>query len=101
MTAISSDPAELDAAGRALAETMMASILNSGHDRIRMFDDLSDLLDRLYSAARAIADERACVLAEERKPGESIAAFTRRVGRLSEARMGDLLARGETLRNAP
>lgn len=84
--------------GASLAYTLMESILNSGHDEIRLFSDLTDLQERLSAAITVIADERSTMLLDIREEGESAAALARRIGWLKADRVGDLLKRGEALR---
>lgn len=85
-------------AAASLAETLMSSILNSGHDLARQLEDLTDLQERLSGAINVIADERATMLVDIRRPGESKAALARRIGWLKADRVGQLLERGEGLR---
>lgn len=89
-------PVHPDAAS--LAYSLMHSILNSEHDPIRQFADLTDLQERLSAAITVIADERACLLLDIREEGESNASLARRIEFLKADRVGDLLRRGEGIR---
>lgn len=84
--------------GAALAYSLMDSILNSGHDELRIFADLTDLQERLSAAITVIADERSTMILDIREEGESNAALARRIGWLGADRVGDLVKRGERLR---
>jgi hypothetical protein len=83
---------------KALAYSLMHSVLNSGHDSMRQFADLTDLQERLSAAITVIADERSTMLVDIREEGESVASVARRVEFLKADRVADLLRRGERIR---